>query len=86
MNSAEPLPPIAPECACTITVSTPQRWKMRSYAPRCASNAAVQPGLVEIEGVGVLHRELADPQQADFGRGSSRNLVWIWYQTWGRSR
>ena len=22
----------------------------------------------------------------DLGRGSSRNLVWIWYQIWGSSR
>ncbi len=38
----------------------------------------IEAGLVPVERVGVLHRELAHADDAGAGRGSSRNLVWIW--------
>src|SRR5699024_9003127 len=45
----------------------------------------VESRVVDVEGVGVLHHELAGAQQAGPGTGSSRNLVWIWYSIVGRS-
>jgi hypothetical protein len=43
MNSCDPLPPIAPESACTGTVGTPQRAKMRRYASNIASYETSRP-------------------------------------------
>src|SRR5258708_12956343 len=43
MNSVEPEPPIAPECASTCTVLIPQRPKIRTYACRSAPNDLSTP-------------------------------------------
>jgi hypothetical protein len=42
------------------------------------SYEALQPGVVDVEGVRVLHHELAAAQDAGAGRASSRYFVWIW--------
>src|SRR5699024_10458797 len=44
-----------------------------------------ESGVVEVEGVRVLHGELAATQIPARGRSSSRYLVWIWYSVTGRS-
>ena len=46
------------------SASSPQRSKIRSYAPSCALEARVEAGLVAVERVRVLHDELADAEQA----------------------
>ena len=43
MNSVEPDPPMAPECASTWMVFSPQRPKIRTYAWRWSSNDLSRP-------------------------------------------
>ena len=65
MNSCDWLPPMAPECASTAGTSRPQRSKMRQYAA-VLFVGGVQSCGVHVEGVGILHDELAHAQQAAF--------------------
>ena len=60
---------MAPESASTATNSRPQRVKMRAVGCVVLVVALVEAGRVDIEGVGVLHDELADTEQAGLGAG-----------------
>ena len=62
-KSTEPLPPIIPDSASTSNAFSPQRSKMRSYARALQLEVLRQPRLVTVERVGVLHDELAQPDQ-----------------------
>ena len=51
-----------------------------------AVERSIEPGRVEVEGVGVLHGELPHPQQARPRPRLIRNLVWNWYHACGSCR
>jgi hypothetical protein len=85
MNSIDSLPPMLPDDASTASVSIPQRRKIFRYASKCRWNDASRPACAtssEYESFIVNSRTRSRP---DLGRGSSRNLVWIWYQICGSS-
>ena len=54
---------MAPESASTATNFSPQRVKIRAVNRIVQVEALVQPRLVDVEGVAVLHDELAHAQQ-----------------------
>src|SRR5260370_470338 len=83
MNSVEPEPPIAPECASTCTVLIPQPPKMRTYACRCASNDLSTPARSRAKEQLSFMVNCRTRRSPDLGRSSSRNLVSIWYQLCG---
>ena len=63
-NSSLAEPPMAPDMACTMTYSKPSRSKILMYASRWAVVRLGQALIVDVEGVGVLHHELAAAQQS----------------------
>ena len=67
MNSCDVEPPIMPTSAPTTMKLRPSRPKILSYASRCSSYGDLKPRLVERRGCRVLHRELADADQAGPG-------------------
>ncbi len=77
-KSTDSLPPIIPGSASTPTASIPQRSKIRSYAPRWASNARASPSSSrsnEYESFMMNSRTRKRPPR---GRGSSRSLTEKW--------
>ena len=65
--------------------SMPLRWKIRWYAPSCARKLASRPASSrsnEYESFMMNSRTRSRPPR---GRGSSRPLVWKWYQACGSS-
>ena len=63
MNSWAWLPPMIPTSEATTTVSRPSRSKVRTVRAVLRLVAGVEPGLVAVGAVGVLHHELADPDE-----------------------
>ena len=66
-NSSDFEPPIAPEVALTMTYSKPEPVEDPDVGVAVRLVAGVEPGVVDVEGVGVLHGELAAAQQAGAG-------------------
>ena len=64
MNSTDSLPPIAPDDASTASVSSPQRSKILPVRVEVLLEGAVEARGRGVEGVGVLHHELAHAQEA----------------------
>ena len=80
------LPPMIPLSAWTSYVSSPQRAKICLYASRLCLEARAHALLVAVERVGVLHDELADPQEPAARPRLVAILVGKWYQSCGSSR
>ena len=86
MNSVEVDPPMVPLDASTGMAEMPSRAKMRRYAAWCSSKERSSPSGARsklYESFMVNSRRRSSPA---LGRGSSRNFVWIWKSSSGKSR
>ena len=69
MNSCDWLPPMAPECASTGEVLQAAAVEDAAVGLVVLLVGGVEAGKVHVEGVGVLHDELAHAEQAALGAG-----------------